>query len=292
VRDGLRNALCKRFKRRYRLSFDVLLIVEHNAGKIRASSQTGIVPVLLYHSVNDSPAPEIADFAIDPRAFREHVEIVAGSGREPVTLGELARRLGSEGPETAENLVCVTFDDGWRDNLAAAETLAEHEVPATIYVTSGYVGNPNMVSEPELSQLAASPGIEIGAHSVTHPHLDELSVDDARREIVDSRFAIEQSIGRGVDTFAYPHGAYDRHVRQVVEDAGFTSAAAVKNALSHTDDDLFAIARWTVTSASTSDEIRSVIAGDGAPLAWRNERLRTKGFRAYRRLRHRAGRST
>lgn len=266
--------------------------MEKTSGKISASSQTGIVPVLLYHSVSDSPAPEIADFAIGPRAFSDHIEFVAKCGREAVTVGELAERLTADDPAAAENLVCVTFDDGWRDNLDAARTLAASGVPATIYVTSGYVGKPNMVDERELSELAASPGIEIGAHSVTHPHLDELSVDDARREIVESRFAIEQSIGRGVDTFAYPHGAYDRHVRQVVEDAGFKSAAAVKNALSHAADDPFAIARWTITSHSTTDEIRSVIEGDGAPIAWQGERLRTKGFRAYRRLRRRAGRST
>jgi peptidoglycan/xylan/chitin deacetylase (PgdA/CDA1 family) len=264
--------------------------VEQTSGKKSASSQTGIVPVLLYHSVTDAPAPEISDFTVGPSAFREHLQVVADCGREAVTLGRLAERLTSGAP--AENLVCVTFDDGWHDNLAAAETLASFDIPATIYVTSGYVGKPNMVSEAELSTLAANPGIEIGAHSVTHPHLDELPIEDARREIIDSRFAIEQSIGGRVSTFAYPHGAYDRRVRQVVEDAGFNSAAAVKNALSHADDDPFAIARWTITSATSTEEVRAVVAGQGAPVAWRGERLRTKGFRAYRRLRRRAGRST
>lgn len=268
------------------------LIVEQTSGKIRASSQTGIVPVLLYHSVSDAPAPEIADFTIGPQSFEEHIAIVAACGRKAVTLGELAARLTTGDPGSAENLICVTFDDGWRDNLAAAETLAAAGVPATIYVTSGYVGNAQMVSKSELVELDDSPGIEIGAHSINHPHLDELPIDSARDEIVGSKAAIEQLVGHGVSSFAYPHGAYNRKVRQAVEEAGFASAAAVKNALSHVGDDPFAIARWTITSDSTAEEIRSIVRGDGAPIAWQGERLRTKGFRAYRRLRRHAGRST
>lgn len=248
------------------------------------------VPVLLYHSISDAPTDYIADFAIGPKAFSEQIDAVASSGREAVTLGELAARLNSDDPSSAENVVCVTFDDGWHDNLDAAETLAAAGVPATIYVTSGYVGEPDMVNNAELSQLADAPGIEIGAHTVTHPHLDELRIDQARAEIANSKSAVEQLIGRDVNTFAYPHGAYNRAVRELVVDAGFTSAASVKNAISHTADDSFAIARWTITSGSTTDEVRSILDGTGAPLAWRRERLRTTGFRVVRRFRNRAAR--
>ncbi|MGH2905872.1 MAG: polysaccharide deacetylase family protein [Solirubrobacterales bacterium] len=246
------------------------------------------IPVLLYHSVSDEPAPEIADFAIGPDAFAEQIKLVAESRRTAVTLSELARRLESG---DTDNLVCVTFDDGWRDNIAAAETLAAAGVPATIYVTSDYVGRPNMVDAGELAALAQAPGIEIGAHSVNHQHLDELPSAEAGAEIGDSKHAIEQLIGAPVTTFAYPHGAYDRRVRESVIEHGFKSAAAVKNALSHGDDDRYAIARWTITAGSTSSEVAELLAGRGAPLAWQSERIRTKGYRAVRRLRRRvAGR--
>ena len=246
--------------------------------------------MLLYHSVSDAPRADIADFTVGPKAFAQHVDVVSQSGRTAITLGELANRLAGDDPSVLENVVCVTFDDGWRDNLEAAQTLAAAQVPATIYVTSGYVGGSHMVTESELVELADAPGIEIGAHTINHPHLDVLKLDEVRDEVVGSKTAIEQLIGRSVDTFAYPHGSYTKAVREVVVDAGFTSAASVKNAISHTADDRFGIARWTITSGSTTDEVRAILSGEGAPLAWRNERLRTKGYRAYRRLRHRSQR--
>jgi peptidoglycan/xylan/chitin deacetylase (PgdA/CDA1 family) len=107
--------------------------------------------------------------------------------------------------------------------------------------------------------------------------------------VSDSKQALEQMIGRRVDTFAYPFGAYDTRVRTAVIDAGFSSAAAVKNALSHPDDDPWAIARFTVSAVTSAEQIAQVLDGRGAPYAWHGERLRTRGYRAVRKLRRRTG---
>jgi hypothetical protein len=132
--------------------------------------------------------------------------------------------------------------------------------------------------------------VELGAHSVTHPHLDELDVAEIEREVFDSKRQLEQLLGRPVETFAYPYGSYDRRVRDAVAAAGFQSAAAVKNALSHREDDPLAIARWTVRSATGAQQIARVLDGRGVPCAWSHERLRTRGYRAARRCRRALGR--
>ena len=73
-----------------------------------------------------------------------------------------------------------------------------------------------------------------------------------------------------------------------VIEAGFISAAAVKNALSHWHDDPWAIARFTVLRDTPAEQVARLLAGQGAPLAWAGERLRTRGFRTARRLAQRA----
>jgi hypothetical protein len=88
-----------------------------------------------------------------------------------------------------------------------------------------------------------------------------------------------------VDSSAYPHGAFDRRARGLVVAAGYTSAAAVKNALSHPSDDPFAIARWTVRSTTTAADLAAVLNGTGAPRAWHGQRVRTRAFRVVRRAR-------
>jgi hypothetical protein len=102
-----------------------------------------------------------------------------------------------------------------------------------------------------------------------------------------SRTELEEITGSPVLSFSYPHGAYDRRARVAVVAAGYRSAAAVKNAVSHLGDDPFAIARWTVTAGTPAARIADVLEGRGVPRAWRGERLRTRGYRVARRQRRR-----
>ncbi len=242
-----------------------------------------VIPVLLYHSV---PRSSDADrLSVPYERFREHVEMIHSSGRIALTIDELAQGLCGEAllPEGA---VAITFDDGHASSLDAIALLSENGLKSTTYVTTGAIGDPAMLKDRHVKALAGhAPIVELGAHSVTHPHLDELGRSAIDREVRDSKDQLEQLLGREVRSFAYPYGAYDRRVRSAVIAAGFTSAAAVKNALSHLEDDRWAIARWTVSARTSGRELARVLAGEGVPSAWRRERVRTRAYRTARRLR-------
>jgi hypothetical protein len=90
-----------------------------------------------------------------------------------------------------------------------------------------------------------------------------------------------------VDSFAYPHGYFDHEVRQMVVDSGYSSASAVKDALSHADDDQFALARITVKSDFDELKIDQVLAGEGFARARRRQKWRTLGWRRVRRWQYR-----
>jgi peptidoglycan/xylan/chitin deacetylase (PgdA/CDA1 family) len=247
------------------------------------------IPILLYHGVPRVNAGGGDGLAVPVARFAEHLDVIAGSGRRTLTVGEVAAALRGEHP-LPERAVAITFDDGYDDTLAAIEMLCERRLRTTLYVTTGQIGAPSMIGHEQLQTLGEwGAYVEIGAHTVTHPHLDELPAPTVDRELSQSKEVLEQALRRRVDTFAYPYGAYDQRVRQAVVDAGFSSAAAVKNALSHGEDDPWAIARWTVDASTTAQRIAEVLEGDTVPTAWRHERLRTRGYRAVRKLRRRTG---
>jgi peptidoglycan/xylan/chitin deacetylase (PgdA/CDA1 family) len=249
------------------------------------------IPILLYHAVAERPPAGQASYTVTPAAFREHVHAIAAAGRSALTVAELGAALRGE-RALPERPVLVTFDDGFADVRPAIEALLGAGLAATAYVTSGWVGRERMLSATavrELAQLGAR--VELGAHSVTHPRLDELPPARAAAEIADSKSALEQLAQAPVASFAYPHGSYDRRVRAATVAAGFSAAAAVKNALSHPGDDPFALARVTVMHDTRTERIERLLAGTGAPLAWRRERLRTCGYRSVRRWRRRLGRA-
>jgi peptidoglycan/xylan/chitin deacetylase (PgdA/CDA1 family) len=242
------------------------------------------VPVLLWHAVGDLDDGDA--FRVGRAAFRRHLDLVARSGRAALTATEYADVLAGRRP-APERAVLLTFDDGFGDLVdEVVPQLLARGLRATAFVTSGYVGRPGMLDARGLAELAApdvAAAVEIGAHSVTHPHLDLLGPRAAAREIVESGRRLEEWVGRPVTSFAYPHGSHSRRTRALTIEAGYRTAHAVRNALSHPADDAFAVSRFTVRAATTDERVAGVLAGTGVPLGWRRERLRTRGFRQVRR---------
>ena len=85
-----------------------------------------------------------------------------------------------------------------------------------------------MMTWDELREMSAN-GMTIGAHTVSHPNLPKTDVEEATREVCQSRDMIADQLGRPVAHFSYPNGRGAAHmndtVREIVRRAGFRSAA-------------------------------------------------------------------
>lgn len=93
--------------------------------------------VLLYHRVADEPSDPYG-LCVTPAAFEEHLEAIRAAGR-PLRARDLAAGVAARAlPDRA---ICITFDDGYADNVEAAEPLLHrYDIPATIFVTTGTAG--------------------------------------------------------------------------------------------------------------------------------------------------------
>jgi peptidoglycan/xylan/chitin deacetylase (PgdA/CDA1 family) len=78
-----------------------------------------------------------------------------------------------------------------------------------------------------LGDLAAR-GIEIGSHTVSHPHLPQLTDAEVRRELVDSKAEIEDELRRPCRFLAYPYGDSDGRVHAAAAKAGYAAAFALR----------------------------------------------------------------
>ncbi|OGA98606.1 MAG: polysaccharide deacetylase [Burkholderiales bacterium RIFCSPHIGHO2_12_FULL_61_11] len=92
-------------------------------------------------------------------------------------------------------------------------------------------------------------GMQIGAHTVSHPILARLTDEQARQEIGESKIFLEQLLGERVGLFAYPNGKpgedYTPQTVEVVHSLGFDAAVSTRWGASGTGDDLFQIRRFT-----------------------------------------------
>lgn len=102
-----------------------------------------------------------------------------------------------------------------------------------------------MLSWDQLRSMARD-GVEIGAHTMTHPVLTRMPEQEAEDEIRTSRRALEQALGVPVRHFAYPNGQpedFSPAVRRLVEEAGFRSACTTVQGCNRPSDDRLTLKR-------------------------------------------------
>ena len=106
--------------------------------------------ILMYHRIA-APAVDPWGLAVRPDHFEEHVSIL-GRTRRPLLMSDFVDRL--DRGVLPDDAVAVTFDDGYVDNLCAAKPRLEAEgVPATIFVTTGALGQRTEYWWDELARL-------------------------------------------------------------------------------------------------------------------------------------------
>jgi peptidoglycan/xylan/chitin deacetylase (PgdA/CDA1 family) len=110
-----------------------------------------------------------------------------------------------------------------------------------------------MLRGADLRHLADGPWVKIGAHTVSHPVLGNLTLDAQRREIRSSKQCLEAMVGRSVEAFAYPYGTkadYTNATAALVEEQGFSLACSnYPEAVTRTSDvyqlPRFVVRDWT-----------------------------------------------
>jgi peptidoglycan/xylan/chitin deacetylase (PgdA/CDA1 family) len=251
---------------------------------------TESVPILLYHAVADHPAATTHRLSVTPRMLEDELEFLAGHGFTGITVSELADayRTGGALPKRP---VVLTFDDGYESVAQDAwPILRRHGFPATVFVTTGWIadagedaaGKPldRMMSWAQVRQLAAE-GIEIGAHSHSHPELDQLDNAALSWELRHSRDLLESAIGTPVPALAYPFGYSSKRVRSAVSAAGYRCAAAVRNLRARPADDLFMLPRFTIRRATDPVTFAAAVTGADRRL-YRRDHVLTAGWACVR----------
>src|SRR6201996_6046659 len=148
------------------------------------------VPVLMYHEIADIAATQ-SPLAVAPDVFANQLSYLRNAGFNTLTAGELAAILADGIGVLPERPVVLTFDDGYADFYSAAlPLLKQNGFTGTIFMTTSgidkEVAESRMLTWRELAEVQQS-GIEIGAHTVKHPQLDQLPEKLVRHELYDSK---------------------------------------------------------------------------------------------------------
>jgi peptidoglycan/xylan/chitin deacetylase (PgdA/CDA1 family) len=164
---------------------------------------------------NASPTRETTSYH-----FHKSRVLVAG-----LTLALTASVIGFVAPAAqaaVPSTVTLTFDDANLDQVGAATFINNLGMKGTFFTPSGYIGSPNYMSVSQVQALQTA-GNEIGGHSVTHPDLTSMSVDEVTRQVCNDRVNLA-NMGLDIQNFAYPFASENAAVEGIVQQCGYNSA--------------------------------------------------------------------
>ena len=230
---------------------------------ISARRKASISTIVAFHRVNDE-IPEdgmtcsSAKFEEFCRYFRARFKVIAL--REQIAGSRAGKDMGGS--------LSITFDDGYFDNFqVAAPILEKYQLPATFFVTTGFLGTsfvapwdaalraaPRWMDWSHVRALA-SRGFEIGNHSDTHLNLANSRPEEIRSDLLAAREKLAREVGADAQLFAYPFGGemdISEAARAVVRDLGFECCVSCYGGVNSLSADPYrlnriGIAEWFTT---------------------------------------------
>lgn len=171
------------------------------------------IPILMYHSISKETQSGILPYYqinTSPERFKEHMECIHQRGFSVIRLQDIGRVWGEE-VKDFRRYVVITFDDGYRDFYTSAYPILErYGFPATVFLPTTYIGNrrnlfnrKECMNWEEVREMSRK-GIAFGSHTVNHPILARLSLEDVDNEVRRSKKTIEDELRVQVESFGYP----------------------------------------------------------------------------------------
>jgi GT2 family glycosyltransferase/peptidoglycan/xylan/chitin deacetylase (PgdA/CDA1 family) len=219
------------------------------------------LPILCFHSISsDQRTPW--RYQIAPKRFQALLAQFRTHKYKFVLPADHATQSGE---------VALTFDDGYEDfYFEVFPQMASFGLKPLVLVVLDRIGQTNVWDEARgvvirrllsLDQIRemSNKGVQFGSHSMTHASLLRLSDTELRREVVDSKSALEDLLGREVSDFAYPYGDHDERVRAAVAQAGYKQAFSTRRGLHHWGDPL-SVNRIEISPHDTWPEVQFKLA--------------------------------
>ena len=163
--------------------------------------------------------------------------------------------------------VAVTADDGWLSFIEnALPVLLRHRVPLTLFMISGRMGeslgdsHDRLITELELRALPTDL-VTVGSHTVTHCRLTSVGRLEQTRELRESRSQLSAMLGRPIELFCFPFGAFDTRTIELCRDADYSQVFVSVPVLSRRSQDSFVTGRIRVDPEDWMIEFHLKIMG-------------------------------
>jgi peptidoglycan/xylan/chitin deacetylase (PgdA/CDA1 family)/folate-dependent phosphoribosylglycinamide formyltransferase PurN len=257
-----------------KLAKTVFLLCSLFVGRARLSlfSKKPAVTVILYHRVSDDLRDSLTTGI---EQFDRHMAMI----RKYCYAVSIEDLVSGRFPKNASRpLVCVTFDDGYRDNYTAAvPALLRHRIPAGFFVSTGFIGTSKEFPHDEgkvpmqLDKMSWDDlrhmkelGFVIGSHTVNHIDCAKEPEETVRRELQASLAGLRNELGVKDVILAYPFGGKSNMTPErldMVKQAGYVGCLSAYGGFNRGTVDRYNVLRCGVNWSFSDLAFRCRIAG-------------------------------
>ena len=231
------------------------------------------VPVLLYHRFISKQNRHRAEagnidrsYAIFDTNFAAQMDYLDQSGYSTISLDEFIA-YQKDGHPLPPKPIIITFDDGFESNyLHAFPILKKHGMTAIVFATPDresenfkkYAASDAPLTILQMKEMSEN-GISIQSHAMTHRYLSELDPEIIRWELAESKRVLEENVGKKVSYLAIPSGAYNRTVKNLAKETGYTAVFCMLKGTNNKHSDRFALRRLVVGQDFSMDDFRRIL---------------------------------
>lgn len=205
---------------------------------------------------------QLTKYTVDKDEFEKQINQLIEENAYFATLEEVKEfRTSGNYPDKC---VWICFDDGEESVYRNAfQFLKEKQIPFTMFIIAGQVGNNNfsnleLSSWDELREMRDSRLVSFGSHTYDMHYLQDDKAeffsedlyDEFSRDIKKSRDVIKKELDVDVTSIAYPFGDTSDHLTTIVKEAGFTDAFILAPHPITTDNDQYYQNRYMITKSN------------------------------------------
>jgi len=203
------------------------------------------VPILCYHNIKDVQGKSSPDYTLTIALFDAQIKMLADSGYHSVLPDQLYDYL-TKGTALPSKPIMLTFDDSHEEHYSvAAPELEKYGFKGVFFVMTIPIGKPRYMTADQIKSLSDR-GHVVGCHTWDHQNVKKLAAGnpvvaklvntakfkDAGAQVAEAwnleltkpKAKLEAIVGKPVEYFAYPFGAWDYAATNELKKGGVKAA--------------------------------------------------------------------
>ncbi len=220
------------------ISLTFLLVNGTFANEVKNSAT-----VFMYHKFGVSKYPSTS-VTIDQ--LNSHIEELTKEKYTIKSLNFIIDTILNDG-DLPENTIGISVDDADKSFLEVGWPLfKKNNIPVTLFVTTGTISNNQKYINWDQIRKLKEEGVVIGAHSHTHAHMPDISIEEVRNEIETSNKIFLRELGEIPTLFAFPYGETTDEIIELVKEYKFKVAFGQHSGIINETSNMYYLPRFSL----------------------------------------------